>query len=490
VKPVAVPPPEQGTSTGGAVVVTGDVVNLRGGPGTGYAITGRVVKGQRLTVLEQRGGWYRVRLSSGQVAWIAGWLVKKEETVSRGEGETGESPSAPAFVSRVFTLPVRVALSTDAPAAAWSIYGDYALINGATGEVLFRLQPGDVFTATVARLPGSTVAQAVYIIQVERNRVPAGSFSGPLVLTEGQGAGNRFELNVNGTLRRYRGNLTLRLQDGRLLLINELPLEEYLYGVVPREMPAHWAMEALKAQAVAARSYAWYMLKYGRGEFYDLLCTQASQVYGGLDAEDPRTTAAVDGTRGLVLMEGGRVIPAYFHSSDGGWTENSEDVWREYIAAIRGRQDPYDRHPENPHYGWSVRYSVYELAACLTAKDYPFSVVTEVYEIERTASGSSRLKRVEVVGLDQNGQPQRQPLGNADLVRVVFRLKSLPAAMSKEYDPVSGQLATVTFTGDGWGHALGMSQWGARTMAEQGFRYTDILNFYYTGVTIEPVPAR
>jgi SpoIID/LytB domain protein len=486
VKPVAEQqPPQRGADAGEAVVVTGDVVNLRSGPGTGYAVVGRVVKGQQLAVLERRGDWCRVRLSSGQVAWIAGWLVKKAAPVSRGDGETGGTPQPAGFLPRVFALPVRAALSTDAPAAAWSANGSYALVNGATGEVLFQLQEEDVFTVTVARAPGSSVGDAAYTMQVERNRLPFGVFTGPLVLAEGQGGkDNWFSLNVDGSFRRYRGNLTLRLHEGRLLLVNELPLEEYLYGVVPREMPAHWPIEALKAQAVAARSYAYYMLKYGSGQFYDVLSTQASQVYGGLDAESPRTTAAVDETRGLVLTEGGRVIPAYFHSSDGGWVENSEDVWREYVGVSRGKPDPYDRHPENPHYGWSVRFSVYDLAGCLATAEYDFSVVTEVYVVERTASGSSRIKRVEVVGFDRNGQPQRQLLGNADKVRKVFGLKSPPTELTKEYDPVTGELVAVIFAGNGWGHCLGMSQWGARAMAEQGMGFAAILNFYYGGATV------
>ncbi|MEW6574690.1 MAG: SpoIID/LytB domain-containing protein, partial [Bacillota bacterium] len=324
-----------------------------------------------------------------------------------------------------------------------------------------------------------------YMIQLDKDRTFSGNYKGPLVLTEGQGGtGNSFHLTVSGVSRHYRGNLTIRLNEGGLLLVNELPLEEYLYGVIPCEMPPWWHAEALKAQAIAARSYALHAIKYGEGPYYDVLATQASQVYRGLDAECTSTTDAVNETRGLVLVKNERIVPAFFHSSDGGCTENSEDVWREYVSAIRGKPDPYDGHPENPHRSWSVRYSVYDLAACLTLKEYPVSVVTEIYELAKTSVGG-KIKTVRAVGVDENGRIQDYQLGNADLVRVVFQLKAPAISMNKEYDEATGALTGVTFVGSGWGHGLGMSQWGARTMAERGFKYADILSFYYSGVTIK-----
>ncbi|HIE12463.1 MAG TPA: SpoIID/LytB domain-containing protein [Desulfotomaculum sp.] len=482
------------TKTGGtpdAVVVSKPVVNLRGGPGTGYALMGQVLRGTRLAVVGKSGDWYKVRLSGGRTVWIAGWLVKAaapepDGSLSRGPdaGPAGEPELAP-FSARTFSAPIRAALCLNALAAAFSVYGDYAVIDGSSGRILSRPGAGDVFTVTARKTPGAAVGQHVYVIQLDRNRVFSGSYTGPVVLTEGEAAtGNSFRLTVNGISRHYRGNLTIRLNEGRLLLVNELPLEEYLYGVVPCEMPPLWPAEALKAQAVAARSYALYAIKYGGGVFYDVLATQASQVYRGLDAECTATTDAVDQTRGLVLVKNDRIVPAYFHSSDGGYTEDSEDVWRAYVSSIRGKPDPYDRHPENPHYDWSIRYSVYELAAHLSLKEYPLSVVTEIYEIEKTRVGS-KTKKVRVRGLDESGQRQEYLLGNADLVRVAFRLKAPPVYMKKEYDEETGALTAVTFTGSGWGHGLGMSQWGARTMAEKGLDYSDILNFYYAGVKIK-----
>ncbi|MEW6173125.1 MAG: SpoIID/LytB domain-containing protein [Bacillota bacterium] len=548
VKAQTAPPPASdrgGNSAGGQVLVAQDVINLRSGPGTGYSIVGRTTKGQKLISLGKQGDWYKVSLSGGKSAWIAGWLVKPEAPgeasageaviaqqvlilrsgpgsdygtsgsiekgqrllvldkrgewyrVSHSSGQTGwiavtlvsrapgQSTPPPAqqpdFVPRVFNTPIRVALSTDAFAAAISATGDYLITNGLTGEVLSQPVSSNVFTFSVIKLSGSTVDQVVYAVQVEKDRTPLGTYTGPIMLTEGQGAtGNWFELNVNGSSRRYRGSLGIRLQNGCLLLVNELPLEEYLYGVVPCEMPYNWAAEALKAQAVAARSYAFYALKYAKGQYYDVFATQASQVYRGMNAEYPSTTAAVDATRNLVLTSGGYVVPAYFCSSNGGWSENSEDVWKNYAGPIRGKADPYDRHPENPHYGWSVTYTVYELPRLLQERGYDFSVVTEVYISGRTTVGG-RIKQVQVLGTGADGIQRFQDLANADWVRTVFQCKAPVTDLLKEYDPLTGALVGVTFTGSGWGHDLGMSQWGARAMAEQGCSFKDILDFYYTG---------
>ncbi|MGQ9512347.1 SpoIID/LytB domain-containing protein [Thermodesulfitimonas sp.] len=488
-----------GQGAAGALVVKGDVVNLRTGPGTGYGIVGRMTRGLRLELLEARDGWYKVRLATGQTGWVASWLVAsvstvlpaqppaREETVSRGPvAEAPPQPQVPPFTARAFTRPVRVLLAANVPAAV-SIYGDYALVDGLTGNVLFRTSNTDQLGLSLTVLPGAAVGQTVYAIAVEKNRQFLRNFAGPLVLAEGSGAtGNYFALGTGGGSRRYRGNLIVRLQGGKFLLVNELPIEEYLYGVVPCEMPYRWPAEALKAQAVAARSYVLRKVQENEDAPFHVYATQMDQVYGGLDAERPETTAAVRATEGLVLKYGGEVVTAYFHSSDGGYTENSEDVWRNWCGYIRGKADPYDRHPENPHYDWRVTYSVYELAYRLQERGYDFSVVTEVYTTERT-SASGRIKALLVQGLGADGIPRVEVLRNADWVRCVFRLKAPAADIMKTYDPLTGALVGVTFTGNGWGHALGMSQWGARAMAEEGLSFRDILNFYYTGVTLEHI---
>jgi stage II sporulation protein D len=125
----------------------------------------------------------------------------------------------------------------------------------------------------------------------------------------------------------YRGGMTITRNDKGMDVINRLPLEEYLYGVVPKEMSPQWPIEALKAQAVAARTFALYHKKKSRDKEYDVYASTSSQVYGGVAAENEKATAAVNETRGRILVHDGRLILAYFHANSGGITEDAENVW-------------------------------------------------------------------------------------------------------------------------------------------------------------------
>ena len=149
---------------------------------------------------------------------------------------------------------------------------------------------------------------------------------------------------------------------GGVTAVNRVELENYIRGVVPNESPASWPLEALKAQAVAARSYA---LGTGTGNaVFDHYDTVASQVYGGYSSENARTTRAVARTRGEVLRYNGNVIVAYFHSTSGGYTENNENVWGgKPLAYIRGVRDPWDK--TSPYHRWKVKYSARSLGGAM-----------------------------------------------------------------------------------------------------------------------------
>ncbi len=150
--------------------------------------------------------------------------------------------------------------------------------------------------------------------------------------------------------RPYRGVLNVHDTSDGVLVVNELPLEQYLYGVVPEEMPTSWATEALQAQAVAARSYA-IATRRTKGVF-DAYADTRSQVYGGLDAEELRSTSAVDATRGVVVLHDGSVATTFFFSTSGGRTAAIEDVWRgsNALPYLRSVDDPTDAH--SPHHRW------------------------------------------------------------------------------------------------------------------------------------------
>jgi stage II sporulation protein D len=268
------------------------------------------------------------------------------------------------------------------------------------------------------------------------------------------------------------------LEEGKLTAVNVLNIEDYLRGVVPSEMPSDWPAEALKAQAVAARNYALQRVEATRGDTFNVYNTMTSQVYGGYDAETAAANKAVEGSRGMVMLSGGKTVSAFFHSSSGGFTENSEDVWTDRLSYIRSKEDPYDKNSK--HYNWEVTYSADQLRDKLAAAGYKFSKVTDVVELERTSSGA-RVMEIAVKGLGTDGKSLRVEIKNADKVRAALGLKSALFEFTNKYDR-SKNLIGIEFNGSGWGHGLGMSQYGARGMAQEGFDYKEILKYYYSGV--------
>lgn len=299
------------------------------------------------------------------------------------------------------------------------------------------------------------------------------------------GASGHVQFSGGPVSGNYRGDVLFLGRAGGCWLVNQLPVEEYLYGVVPSEMPSSWPGEALKAQAVAARTYAIKQIMSGNAASrgFDVWPDERSQVYLGMRVENPATGAAVDGTRGQILTFKGQAIDALFHSSSGGYTENSEDMWQNQVAYLRGKPDPYDQNDR--HYNWQVNFTADQLARQLNWSKYNLTTVTDVQVKERTVVGR-RIKRLQITGLDQSGSTVQIEIANADRLRSVLALKSAPFDVQKQYDQ-QNNLVAVVFTGSGWGHALGMPQWGARGMAQQGYNYREILSYYFTDVQLASI---
>ncbi len=293
---------------------------------------------------------------------------------------------------------------------------------------------------------------------------------------------SEIRIGTRQPFRAYRGDFEFRRTGDGLLVINQLGIEEYLYGVVPAEIQSQFPAEAIKAQAVAARSYLISNLGNYSSHGFDILSTQNSQIYKGYEAEDPRTSRAIDATRGEVLIFRGRPIPAFFHASSGGYTENSEDIWSAALPYIRTKADPLDSGGGNKHYNWQVTYSHQQLINQLSAQGYQFQTVADLKVLAMTAS-SKRVKAMRITGTGEDGSPKVVDVKNANNVRGALGLKSALFDIEKNVDQ-TGHLKEITITGDGWGHGLGLSQWGARGMAEKGYNYREILQYYYTGVSI------
>ena len=299
-----------------------------------------------------------------------------------------------------------------------------------------------------------------------------------------EAGGNRFGpvvrlRSANGWLqagpRRYRGAIELRrAPEGKLTAINELDVEQYLYGVLKMEVDAGWPAEALKALAVAARTLALQSLGRFAAEGYDLRATTDSQVYGGINAEDPRTTAAVDATRDIIMTHTGRPIFAAYHSDSGGATESSEFVWGQPYPYLRGVPDPYGQ--DYPGREWLSRIDIPTLEARLVRAGKPVPGIAGVAVTATSPSGRALTVRVTGASgaLDLRATDLRTILGVTFLRSTLFAVR-----LTRDEVPA------VEFQGRGSGHGVGMSQWGARGQALLGRTYPEILGFYYQGVQVE-----
>lgn len=262
--------------------------------------------------------------------------------------------------------------------------------------------------------------------------------------------------------RWYRGGISLVRTDGGLTAVNNVNLEHYLYSVIGAEMSPNWPLEALKAQAVAARSYALYQRERGGNPTYDLGDTQGWQVYKGLESETTSTYAAVDATAGQVMVCNGKIIEAFFHSSSGGHTENVEEVWTEARPYLRGVPD-YDRGA--PVYEWSTSVSVSQLSNLISGVGNIVSMQPE----KTTKTG--RVITMKVIG--DSGQRAI----DGEQIQRLLGLKSTRFSIQK----ANGIFQVY---GKGFGHGVGMSQWGAHNLARSGANYQQMLYHYYQNASL------
>ncbi|MBE9044633.1 SpoIID/LytB domain-containing protein [Pleurocapsales cyanobacterium LEGE 10410] len=257
--------------------------------------------------------------------------------------------------------------------------------------------------------------------------------------------------------RWYRGRTRLIRQGNRLTAINHVDLEHYLYSVVGAEAVSTWPLEALKAQAVAARSYALYKRNTAANSIYDVDSTVSTQVYKGLDSEYTTTHEAVDGTLGQIMTYNNQVILAAFHSSSGGYTENVEDIWSSPLPYLRSVVD-YDH--ESPVFEWQQIVPVSRIRNLVAGVGRIRGLRPE----QMTPRG--RVITMRVTGdrgtATVSGKQLRQAL---DLRSTLFR--------------VSTDGKNLRVKGRGFGHGLGLSQWGAYYLAKQGVDYHKILAHYY-----------
>lgn len=342
---------------------------------------------------------------------------------------------------------------------------------------------------------------------------------------------NNFESTLEVNRRKYRGTISIHstIQGGGLTVVNTLAVEKYLYGIIAREISPDWAMEAVKAQAVAARTYALYSLNKHKSDGYDVCATTDCQVYGGIESEALRSSKAVDETKGVVLRFESKLIPAYFHASSGGYTENSENVWGTALPYLKGVTD-FDQ--QSPHYRWTKELTPQELSALLAKAGYTLGDIQTftlsrlekqpVSSVDRGISG--RVKTLRISGTKGitllTGNKFRSLLSLNSTLFDIAIVTPPPAAIdipvmdsygdrgnkkmeinvkpieekgildNEQIRRITGRpLEKIIVSGYGWGHGLGLSQWGAKAMAEKApandtAYFKQILKHYYQGVDI------
>ncbi len=335
-----------------------------------------------------------------------------------------------------------------------------------------------------------------------------------------------YESNIKVAEREYRGFITFIDDNMGLKTINYIDIEQYLKGVVPREIPSSSPSEALKAQAVAARSYAYSSLSKHSREGYNLCDTTHCQVYGGFSDENAYTNEAIEQTRAMVVKYDGSIANTVFHSSSGGFLDSSENIWGNKLYYLREKEDPYSLNSKNS--SWSIEISKDALCASLNQNGYKIREINDIRILDTHISG-----RVKELCINKNnerivitGDKFRSLMGTNNIKSTLFKIEDLNPTYNnviyvkdrnnvypindiqilsnkkalfknntsyniigkdkeiRKVETSSANFNNITISGRGYGHGVGMSQYGAIEMAKQGHNYIDILKFYYSDVDI------
>ena len=303
-------------------------------------------------------------------------------------------------------------------------------------------------------------------IKQKSEHTSLGSFTGPVSLMPENKTGL-----VMCNKSWYRGSLlvTTNKDKENITIVNNVDLEDYLFSVVPSEIPSSWQMEALKAQSVAARSYALGYLGRRKNKGYDLESTVEDQVYRGVSSEKKSTSQAVKETKGSILTEkNNKPLIALYHSSGGGYTDSIENLWdTNGIKPMNSIQPRPDYDDNSPHFKWHRTFNLAELNSMLKSSN-----IGEIKEITLLSrSIANRIMWLKITGTT----------GDTLMRGEEFR-KCLKLPSSKFNFTIED--GYIKFAGRGNGHGLGLSQWGAKNLAENSFSYKEILAHYYPGANL------
>ena len=275
---------------------------------------------------------------------------------------------------------------------------------------------------------------------------------------------------LNG--RKFRGTVDIiRQSAGEILAVNHLDVEEYVRGVLSHEIAPWWPMEAIKAQAIVSRTFALYQASVNSDKDYDLFSTVYSQVYGGRTSERGRTSKAVRLTENKVLTYKDKLFPTFYHATCAGHTERASQLWKIDLPPLRGRECQFCR--RSPHFHWKKKLSLERISRALEKAGYKIGRISSIVIEEKNVSG-----RVTELKISSPGEDLRL---NANR----FRLAVGPNLIRSPNFSLVIQGQEAEFTGLGWGHGVGMCQWGSFFMARKRFNAEQILDYYYPGSRVK-----
>lgn len=347
---------------------------------------------------------------------------------------------------------VRVAIIQDAASLNIKISGSYE-ISDAKAKLLFRGL--DLKTTVTGYKAGILIAGRNF----NTERILIRTINPDIII-------------ING--RTFRGDIQLIKTSGsRLTVINRIDLEDYVKGILYHEASHYWPMEALKAQAIISRTYAVYQIQENKRRDFDVTSDIYSQVYGGKASERERTNKAVRDTAGEVLIYQGKAIPAYYHATCGGNTEDASLLWNINLAPLKGVACNFCK--DSPHFNWHYVASLDELKDKLTAAGYKISNIKDIVILGKDKSG--RITDLKIVSAKKDLKISAKDFRNIMDPNIIRSTNFTINIVEKD----------AVFEGIGWGHGAGLCQWGAYFMAKQGYNAEQILKYYYPGTDVKTI---
>lgn len=340
---------------------------------------------------------------------------------------------------------IRVAIIQDAQSLALKVSGFYEITDSSGKNILFR---GKNLKTTVTSYKGG-ILMGGEEFKIDRL----------LIKTPDSDV-----LTING--RNFRGDIEfIKTSSLKLTVVNHIDLEDYIKGILYHESSHYWPMEALKAQAIVSRTYAVYQMQENKSRDYDVTSDIYSQVYGGFTSERYRTNKAVDETRGIILTYKDKAFPTFFHATCGGHTEDASMLWNINIPPLKGIPCSFCK--DSPHFSWHYVLSLKEVMDKLINAGFKITNIKDMQILGR--DNSSRITDLKIISAKKDFKISAKD----------FRNIIGPNIIRSTNFTVRIENNDLVFEGLGWGHGVGLCQWGAYFMAKKGYTAREILKYYY-----------